>query len=462
MTDEHDEHDRSDDEGFESDADRPSEEDSDHSSDEGATDNGSLVSDDADNADADDDEDIDDTDDDRDDDAGATGRSERSSLGRRLGGDRATPGPSTDRPISLPVAVLGVVAIVAVAVGAFLFLRGDDGLGEGVALSVNGEDVTIDTFNRHLVATEELYGIEVPQPGTEEYDRYRRDFARTEALRLVFQQEAADRGVVIAERQVQDALARLIEQRYPVGGRDAFITQLGDAGVSEQEVLDELRRGLINRQLFNEIVPTPEITDDEVRGEYDALGDRLVLGETRTVRHIVVATDAEAQEVLNRLSAGESFADVAADVSLDGSTAEDGGLIGNVEADLLDPAFSTATFAAAVGQAFGPVQTELGWHVGLVESVTPPGMVPFDQVLEPLRANIQFRCQQTVWRDFIADALERADVEYADDYRPENPNEPPPLTLAPETTVADGEQPTETTEPLSDEVSDPSICGSNG
>ena len=380
---------------------------------------------------------------------------------RRYGSDRAARGPRFGGRLPAPVAIGAAVLLVVALLAVWLFVLRDDGsVPDDVVVRVDGTSLSVDDFNRRLQATEVLYGIPSPEAGTPENDQYLRDYAQSETLRLVFEHEAEKRGVIIAQRQVQDELARLIEQRYPVGGRDAFVAQLGDAGVSEAEVVNELRRGLLNQLLFTEIVDPGEITDEEVAGEYEALRDELAVGEGRVLRHLVVATEEEAQAARARIDGGEAFADVARDVSLDATTAEDGGVMGTLQEDLLDPAFGTPAFAAAAGDVFGPVQTDLGWHIGLVEEVVAPRTLTLEEVLEPLRENLTFRCQQTQWRSFIADALADADIDYNPAYEPEDPDAPPPLTLAPETSAPadDDAAPSSSSATPADELADPSIC----
>jgi parvulin-like peptidyl-prolyl isomerase len=98
------------------------------------------------------------------------------------------------------------------------------------------------------------------------------------------------------------------------------------------------------------------------------LGDALTaeMGDTTTyynVRHILVATQEEAQSVVNALNAGESFADLAAAVSTDTSNSVNGGELGWAPATQYVAPFAEAVENAEIGAVVGPVQTEFGWHV---------------------------------------------------------------------------------------------------
>lgn len=80
-------------------------------------------------------------------------------------------------------------------------------------------------------------------------------------------------------------------------------------------------------------------------------------------RHILVATEEEAQDVLAALEAGDSFADLARSVSIDtGSGAQGGELDWSPVTNYVTP-FADAVRDAEIGALVGPVETEFGFHV---------------------------------------------------------------------------------------------------
>lgn len=80
-------------------------------------------------------------------------------------------------------------------------------------------------------------------------------------------------------------------------------------------------------------------------------------------RHILVETEEEANEVIERLEAGEDFADLAAELSLDTASAVDGGDLGFTPPGRFVDAFDEAVFSLPVGEISEPIQTQFGWHV---------------------------------------------------------------------------------------------------
>ncbi|MBN1120102.1 MAG: peptidylprolyl isomerase [Anaerolineae bacterium] len=90
------------------------------------------------------------------------------------------------------------------------------------------------------------------------------------------------------------------------------------------------------------------------------------IDETKTMllaSHILVETEEEAQAVLDRLAAGEEFETIAAEVSIDASTAYRGGDLGWFGRGQMVEPFEEAAFALDVGEVSEPVQSDYGWHI---------------------------------------------------------------------------------------------------
>lgn len=90
------------------------------------------------------------------------------------------------------------------------------------------------------------------------------------------------------------------------------------------------------------------------------------------LRHILVASKAEADGVIALLAAGEDFAALAATLSMEGSASLTGGALTGTESECLptaqyissfDPDFVAAAFAAPPTTWSQPVETQFGWHV---------------------------------------------------------------------------------------------------
>lgn len=106
----------------------------------------------------------------------------------------------------------------------------------------------------------------------------------------------------------------------------------------------------------------------EMRALRQALLDAVTPDITTTgpfvdARHILVATQEEAQDIIAGLQAGESFADLARAVSTDTGSGAQGGELGWSPASQYVKPFADAVLSAEIGQIVGPVESEFGFHV---------------------------------------------------------------------------------------------------
>ena len=98
----------------------------------------------------------------------------------------------------------------------------------------------------------------------------------------------------------------------------------------------------------------------------------------RFVSHILVATQAEANAIEAQLAAGANFQQLAQQSSTDKQSGANGGVLGCIDSQQVDPTFATAAAALPLGQVSAPVQTQFGWHVIKAEDVEQA--LPFETV----------------------------------------------------------------------------------
>ncbi len=78
--------------------------------------------------------------------------------------------------------------------------------------------------------------------------------------------------------------------------------------------------------------------------------------------HILVEKLSVAQEVLQKINNGESFAKMAEQYSIDGSR-KHGGDLGEFGKGMMVKEFEQAAFALEKGQVSGIVKTQFGYHI---------------------------------------------------------------------------------------------------
>jgi peptidyl-prolyl cis-trans isomerase C len=110
-----------------------------------------------------------------------------------------------------------------------------------------------------------------------------------------------------------------------------------------------------------------KITTQTVKAEYDKFKKANKGKQEVHARHILVASEAEAKQVIKDLDAGAKF-DVLAKERSSGPTAKNGGDVGYFAKGEIIPEFSDAAFKLKSGTyTKEPVKTQFGWHVIYVE-----------------------------------------------------------------------------------------------
>jgi peptidyl-prolyl cis-trans isomerase C len=79
--------------------------------------------------------------------------------------------------------------------------------------------------------------------------------------------------------------------------------------------------------------------------------------------HILVKKQSEAIAILERLKNGESFANLAKQLSIDKASGKKGGDIGFFGRGMMVKPFEDTAFKLEKGQISEPVKTEFGYHI---------------------------------------------------------------------------------------------------
>lgn len=318
----------------------------------------------------------------------------------------------------------GVLAVALAGGGIAVAVARGDALPDDAAFRYGDRVVTTDQLDDRLEVLEALYGVQRPDDSAKG-DDFDRDAAKSMVVSLVLADAAAERDIVISDKEAQTELDKLIDQQL-TGGRDAFVEFLSTSGISERDVLDEIRAQLATSRLVEEVTAdVPDATGDEARATYAEHEDEMVTPEGRNLVNVVVETRADADRVARLARQSGQLGPLARAWSLDGSTRDSGGQLGVVTRDQLEEDYAAAAFGAAKGDVFGPVRTSHGWNVGQVTQVVAARPVSYADVEDELVQRLTAEDRLEVWRDFLARELRDADVEYADRYLPDDPDAPP-------------------------------------
>ncbi|HEY2144818.1 MAG TPA: peptidylprolyl isomerase [Steroidobacteraceae bacterium] len=143
--------------------------------------------------------------------------------------------------------------------------------------------------------------------------------------------------------------------------------------------LDVLRMRVLADAESQKYLKGKEPTDEELHAEYATAIAAMDKTEYHA-RHILVATQAQAEAAIKKIKGGAKFEDVAKAESTDGSKSN-GGDLGWFSLSRMAKPFAEAVKLLKKGEMTSvPVQTQFGWHVIKLEDTREVAAPPFDQV----------------------------------------------------------------------------------
>ena len=157
---------------------------------------------------------------------------------------------------------------------------------------------------------------------------------------------------------------------------------IGDSDDYKRRLAAYQAKALRDSYLAQKIAPA--VTEEEIKAAYDKESAKVKQTERVRARHILVASEKEANDIEEKLKAGSKFEDLAKQYSLDGSK-DYGGDLGYFTAPEMVPAFSDAAFKLKVGEISPPVKTDYGWHVIRMDDRKMGAAQPYDQVKSAIR-----------------------------------------------------------------------------
>ncbi len=154
--------------------------------------------------------------------------------------------------------------------------------------------------------------------------------------------------------------------------------------------------------LTTEALTHPEnIEESEVKKYYDENAERYHDKEKRHVVQLVFDTEAKAAEVRGKAAPGESLEALAAKTN-SGSVVD----LGDLTAESPLVASLPAAMLLPAKEISQPIKSDLGWHLLEVTAITPPAVIPYDQVKDSIRKSIA--------DDKALDAVSDASVQLED------------------------------------------------
>lgn len=285
--------------------------------------------------------------------------------------------------------------------------------GGSAVAKVDGKDISRKDFDKEFTMHKKLYEWQYGEeflkqesaPGRTMETELQNRVMDLMVMYRVIEADLAANDIAVTDAEVKETVEKSKES---MDGEDGYKTFKEQTKFTDEEFEMYNRQNLMyqkHMEMYNEKHP---VDAKMVEEEYAANKE---LYDTITASHILVETEEDAIAAKERLDSGEDFADVAKDVSVDGS-AQNGGDLGPFTRGRMVPEFSEAAFALEVGEVSDPVESQFGWHIIKVT----------DRIenIDPVRERIEMQLQTKVYSDHLKQLEQDMEVERLATFEPES------------------------------------------
>lgn len=277
-----------------------------------------------------------------------------------------------------------IIAVLILAMGVFL----------SFALP---KDKAVAKVDGEAISKDELYDVMVEQYGAATVEQLIAD--------KIVDSEAKKEKVTITDEELNEEVDKLKES---YGGEDVFNQMLESNNTTLDVLKDDLKNYLTIRKLLE---PQIEITDEELQTYFEENKDSFGEAEQVKASHILVADEATANEIKQKLTDGADFAELAKEYSTDEGTKEDGGELGFFAKGTMVTEFDDVAFTLPVNEISDPVKTDYGYHIIKVEEKKEAKEANFDDSKTEIKETLIEQKLETEYSTWLEEKKQDYDIE---------------------------------------------------
>lgn len=249
------------------------------------------------------------------------------------------------------------------------------------------------------ITKEELYQSLVNQNGIEALESL--------ISEKIVELEVKKENIEVTEEDIEKEIKKIIDY---YGGEDAFNQALENVGYTKDDMKKNIKASIEIEKL---LTPSINITEDEMKQYFDDNKTSFAQQEQAKTSHILVDSEEKAQEVKNKLLAGEDFIELAKEYSLDPSNKDSGGDLGYVVRGEMVPEFEEVVFTLEVGKISDPVRTQYGYHIIKVEEIKEAKEANYDEIKEEIKEILIQQQMPTAYDEWLQKKREEYKVTNA-------------------------------------------------
>jgi foldase protein PrsA len=248
-----------------------------------------------------------------------------------------------------------------------------------------------------------------PKAGTPEYNTLKNQAVQFLVQRTMFELQAEELEVEVADKQVDARLAQ-IKKQYFGGDQKKYEAQLKQQGLTDVQVRRDIRAQLVQEAIFKKVTEDIKVTEKEISDYYEKNKDQYGTPESRDIRHILVPTKKQADDLYSQIRGGADFAALAKKFSKDPGSAAQGGKMTIAKGQTV-ATFDQTAFLLGKNVLSRPVKTQYGYHIiEPLSEIKPAKTTPLKDVKESIRQQLL----QTKRNEAMTKWVEETKADYAE------------------------------------------------
>ena len=223
------------------------------------------------------------------------------------------------------------------------------------------------------------------------------------------EQEVEKRGLMkeVSDEKVEARLDKIVKDSK-FNSKEELEQRLKQAGRSLDQIRGQLKNSLAMQKLFDEVLKDIEVSEQEVKENYEELSTRHILIKTKD-RSDKEAKE-KAQEVISEIESGKEFAKVAQEYS-EGPSAKKGGKLPSFGRNgNMAQAFKDEAFKLEEGEISEPVKTKFGYHVIKLTDKKEAEGEEFEKQKSKIKNKLLNQKRKSAYQKWISEKREQSEI----------------------------------------------------
>ncbi len=229
-------------------------------------------------------------------------------------------------------------------------------------------------------------------------------------------------NIAVNDSEVEAQITTLLEQSGLTGAE--FQDLLDEKNVTYEEFKSQIKEALTINKLAEQIIFADlVISDAEQRKFYENNTELFLTPESVNASHILICSNESigcqntrsleeayvlAKDIMSKINS-TNFGEIAAQYSEEPQADITEGNLGFFQKGEMVAEFETAAFALNINQVSPkPVETVYGYHIIKVFGKKEAKMIPFSEVSEEIKTDLENQKQQLLFEDYIRNIKEKA------------------------------------------------------